>query len=146
MRRPFWRGISRIFRDLAFAASVGLEGRELVAWLDRLDEEVDNLRAALDWAFETDVPAALEMLMGLSGYWSRRAIGPEGSAWLQRAVDALATLPPPEDGDRAKRLSMESKLKAAAAANAISTGRNAERAAEWATDAMRLGLEIGDTS
>ncbi len=50
----------------------------MVAWLGRLEAEVDNLRAALDWAFEADEQAALEMCVALGAFWRSRSLGSEG--------------------------------------------------------------------
>ena len=44
--------------------SAGIAGPDMVAWLDRVEADLDNLRTALDWAYETDVPVALEMYVG----------------------------------------------------------------------------------
>jgi hypothetical protein len=41
---------ARYYRDLATAAAVGLRSMDLAAWLDRLNIEHANLRAALDWS------------------------------------------------------------------------------------------------
>src|SRR5574337_36243 len=41
------------YARLADEAATGLAGPEMMVWLTRLDAEVDNLRTALDWAFET---------------------------------------------------------------------------------------------
>ena len=58
-------------RHLAFYLRLALEaepeliGRDLAAWLTRLDADADNLRAAIDWAFEEDPAAALRLCVAL---------------------------------------------------------------------------------
>jgi predicted ATPase/class 3 adenylate cyclase len=75
------------FRGLAIGAESELEGPDMIAGLERLDTEIDNLRAALDWAIATDPRAALEMAVGLSVYWTVRLIGSEGFDRMVQAVD-----------------------------------------------------------
>ncbi len=75
------------FRRSAVDARAGLEGADMVAWLERLDGELDNLRAALDWAFEVDERAALEMCEALVGYWRSRSMAAEGWARMKHAVE-----------------------------------------------------------
>ena len=75
------------FRALALEAGPALHGRDMIAWLDRLDAESDNLRSALDWAFESDPEAALDLCLSLADYWSTRSNGSEGLDWLRRAVE-----------------------------------------------------------
>jgi predicted ATPase/class 3 adenylate cyclase len=79
------------FRRLAVDAEPGLEGAEMLACLERLDADIDNLRAALDSAFETDPQAALEMAVGLSVYWNVRLIGSEGFDRMTQAVELART-------------------------------------------------------
>jgi predicted ATPase/class 3 adenylate cyclase len=78
-----------LLRQLAHDAEPGLEGPDMLAWLERLDTELDNVRAALDWAFESDPMAALEMCVGLGPYWRSRLIGGEGVDRMAQAA-ALA--------------------------------------------------------
>ncbi len=47
------------FRRLAADASTGIAGPDMATWLGRVEVDLDNLRTALDWAYETDVPIAL---------------------------------------------------------------------------------------
>ena len=82
----------RVFRELAREAEPGLLGPEMVAWLARLDAEVDNLRSSLDWAFETDPIAALEMCAALTPYWRSHPAGSEGFDRLMHAVAVARTL------------------------------------------------------
>jgi predicted ATPase/class 3 adenylate cyclase len=75
------------FRRLALDAATGLDGPDMVAWFARLEAELDNLRAALDWAFEADPQAALEISTGLSRYWRSRTMGLEGVDRMRQAVE-----------------------------------------------------------
>src|SRR5207302_1650733 len=50
------------FLDLAEQAEPALRGPEQVAWLERLDAEHGNLRAALDWSLaEADAAVGLRL-------------------------------------------------------------------------------------
>ena len=53
------------FRQLAATAEPQLQGFQQGAWRDRLENELDNIRAALNWAHETDAIAGLELLSSL---------------------------------------------------------------------------------
>jgi predicted ATPase/class 3 adenylate cyclase len=74
-----------------------LNGPEQLVWLDRMETEQDNLRAALSWSLETSAadPASdsertavgLRLAQALGGYWYRRGHIPEGRRWLERAIN-----------------------------------------------------------
>lgn len=92
---------------LAFAeqAESQLHGPAQVLWMDRLQEEEDNLRAALDWcvaAFEPE--QGLRLATSLAWFWFVRARQGEGRARLARLL-ALAGEVPPAAVIRAKGLS-----------------------------------------
>ena len=75
------------FRRLALQAGRELEGPDMVTWLGRLDAEVDNIRTALDWAFETRPEDALRVCAALVQYWRSRAIASEGVERMHQAVE-----------------------------------------------------------
>ena len=84
---------------LSFAeeAEEGLTGAEQKKWLQRLDREQDNLRAALRWAMEHhEVDTAQRMAGALQPFWFRRGHWSEGRRWLEDslAMDSGATQNP----------------------------------------------------
>ena len=80
------------FRRLAADAEAGIAGPDMVAWLGRIEADLDNLRTALDWAYETDVPVALEMYVALGAYWRSRSLGSEGVDRMRRGARGPSTL------------------------------------------------------
>ena len=67
-----------------------------VAWLDRLEREHDNLRAALEWsAGEPDGTAAeIRLAAPLWPLWHARVYFAEGRRWLEHALSRNGDLPP----------------------------------------------------
>ena len=131
------------FHRLVLDAATGLMGPDMVAWLDRLDAEIDNLRAALDWAFETDVQAALEMCVVLGVYWRSRSTGTEGPDRLMRAVDVArrwraAPSPVPE----AERLVLAARVFAGPGWLMAASGWG--RSLAHAEEAIAVARESGD--
>ena len=80
------------FLEVAKLADERLRTGEELVWLDRLDAEGDNLRAALGWCFGPDGEPALggELAAALSWYWFLRARNTEASGWLERVVPDAA--------------------------------------------------------
>ncbi|MEJ2147796.1 MAG: tetratricopeptide repeat protein, partial [Acidobacteriota bacterium] len=68
---------------------VGVFGAESGFWLKRYEEEHDNFRLALTWAFDhpqTGAQSAIAMMSQLTWFWYRRGYLPEGNEWTKRAV------------------------------------------------------------
>ncbi|MGQ4389920.1 ATP-binding protein [Streptomyces sp. SAS_270] len=77
--------------DLAERAWEGYRGPEQPDWLNRLETEHSNLRAALDWQLAThDIEGALRLAGALAPYWDLRGHYAEGHVWLERALSADA--------------------------------------------------------
>jgi non-specific serine/threonine protein kinase len=76
------------------AAGAALPGPSELGWLDRLEEEHDNLRVALAWALaQRDGVSALRLAGTLARFWEVRGHLSEGRAWLGRALETEAPAP-----------------------------------------------------
>jgi predicted ATPase/class 3 adenylate cyclase len=75
------------FLALTESARLGLVGIEQDVWLDRLDREDANIRAALTWTIDTGVAeSGLRFARALWRYWTSRGRLVEGRSWLERAL------------------------------------------------------------
>ncbi len=76
------------FLELAERADPAIwGGPDHARWLDRLETEFANLRAALAWFEKTgDGAAFLRLAAALGGLWHYRSHRVEGRAWLNRAL------------------------------------------------------------
>jgi predicted ATPase/uncharacterized protein HemY len=78
------------FVVLAERAEPNLRAFAMMIWLDRLEEEHDNIRTALAWAQESDVEAGLRLAGALLWFWHIRGYKSEGSHWLEQGLSACA--------------------------------------------------------
>ncbi len=76
------------FLVLAQTAEPVLTGPSQRLWLERLEAEHDNLRAALSWALEHDPETAQELAANLWRFWYVRSHLVEGRDWLERVLAA----------------------------------------------------------
>ena len=73
-------------------------------WMTRLDAEVDNLRAALDWSLRHGNPTEGLRLAGLlTKFWDIRNRSTEGLDWVEAALEAAGDDAPVRDRARARR-------------------------------------------
>lgn len=88
---------ARYFLSLAERAADEIEGRSgQAAWVDRLERELDNLRAALAWSERDEHGAETGLILGaaLWRFWEMRWRVDEGSRWLDTALARSDGLPP----------------------------------------------------
>jgi len=84
------------FLELAEAAEPELARANQAAWLERLDAENGNLRAALDWSIESgNVEPGLRLAGALVRYWSIRGLMGEGRERISRVLEAGQAAPLP---------------------------------------------------
>ena len=69
---------------LARTAAASLEGTQQAVWIDRIDTELDNVRAAMQWALDTgDLAAGMVIASSLFNYWYMRGVR-EGHSWIEQ--------------------------------------------------------------
>jgi len=124
------------FANLVERAEPELDRRDQGMWLDRLDAEHDNLRAALRWAVDVEDATLSLRLAGSSGtFWWVRGHATEGRRWLD---EALAT-----PGDAPPFLRARALEEAAHLAFRQADGVSARLLAD---ESVRLAHQSGDTS
>jgi predicted ATPase/DNA-binding SARP family transcriptional activator len=80
------------FLALAKTADQGVKGPRQLEWLSQLEQDHDNLRAALEWALErgdgvsSDDELALQLSGALHWFWRMRGHFHEGRTWLMEAL------------------------------------------------------------
>jgi predicted ATPase len=83
------------FVQLVESAEPKLRGPEELVWLNRLEQDLDNLRAALEWSLRAangsgqagEGPTlALRLAGALQSFWRRKNHWSEGREWLRRAL------------------------------------------------------------
>jgi predicted ATPase/transcriptional regulator with XRE-family HTH domain len=134
---------------LAERAEPELIGPEQGAWLNRLEREHDNLRAALEWATErSEAETGLRLVGALGRFWLARGHLREGRSW----VEALLRLPAtPEVGSGLQGADTVPAVPARVRARALIAGgalaiRQADSAAAvlWMEEGAALARVAGD--
>src|SRR5207253_2646583 len=99
--RGLGRAHAEYFAALADEAAPKLVGPEQAQWLERVEHEIDNVRAALHWC-HTEVaeePTAaltgLRLVAGFGRFWMLRGQPSEGRALVARALGACPDGPAP---------------------------------------------------
>jgi tetratricopeptide (TPR) repeat protein len=80
---------------LAETAEPHLTEADPAEWLNRLDVEHDNLRAALSWCEENDPLAELRLVGSLGWFWFIRGYLAEGQKWLEASLGRVSPETPP---------------------------------------------------
>ena len=131
------------FAALAAQAEPELRGPAMVDWLDRLDADVENLDAALEWGLEAMPWGAVRMASDLLAYWAVRVATADSDARLVAAIEiARARTVGNPDATPAEQ-ALAGRLMGEAARIWAMSGR-AQTALGWAQDATALAEASGD--
>ena len=127
-------------RDLFTSAEADAQSMPTQRWRAKYAAQVDNLRAALDWAGSPagDPALYLSLAMGAVPLWVHLSLMGECRMWVERGLAMLG-----EGPDAA-----ETKMRLSAALGwslMYSAGRASEIGATWAAT-LRLAETLGDTS
>ena len=74
------------FLALAEQAMPELHRETQLEWLDRLDEELENLRTALEWSLRNNIDAAQQLAGALWWFWHIRGRAFEGYQWINKIL------------------------------------------------------------
>lgn len=93
---------AQYYLRLAEEGEAQLFGAEQVLWLDRVEREYDNLRAALSWSIERAATGegehgketALRLAGSVVRFWIARWYISEGYTWLERALASSEVVTP----------------------------------------------------
>jgi predicted ATPase/DNA-binding CsgD family transcriptional regulator len=119
--------------DLADQARHGLNAPDPRPWLLRLGTELDDLRAAMDWAVESGQPlAVLDLAEPTFSFWVVRGLYEE----MRRRLAAAVAAPGIEDAGRARGLATASIL--------TLMGGDHRSGHDFASQAAPLASETGD--
>ena len=110
-------------------------------WLPKLDVEIDNLRAALEWSLRHDPTLALRLAGMLELFWFVRARYFEGLDWLETALSAAGNDAPTADRARARRA--QARL-LGPYGTAYNRPGSREELTQVEADALGLSHETGD--
>lgn len=83
---PMSRAHAEYFRDLAAKAAPYLISNESAEWLDRLETEHDNLRAAMRWSLEAKPEIAAQIASSLRNMWTIHGHIREGQHWPEEIL------------------------------------------------------------
>ncbi|MES2462483.1 MAG: tetratricopeptide repeat protein [Armatimonadota bacterium] len=86
-REEIRRHHAAYFLGIAEFAHPHMTGPDQADWLNRLEREHDNFRAALGWAVEAgEAHFGLRLAMALTSFWEGRGYLGEGQQWLARLL------------------------------------------------------------
>ncbi len=139
---------------LDVAGDADLDGPDQVAWLEVLEAEHDNIRAALEWAIATpadagespDLDSALALAGAMAPFWAARGPVEHGRRWLATALDRAARDGSADPRSRALALDGAGQLAAVAADHDAAQAYQRESLAIWRElgELPKIASTLGD--
>lgn len=88
------RAHAEYFVSLGERAEPFLQAAQTAEWLDRLEDEHDNLRAAMQWSLNNDPTMAVRLAVSVRNFWLLHSHLSEGYRWLKAALERGGEPPP----------------------------------------------------
>lgn len=110
-----------------------LTGAQQIAWIERLEDDHDNLRAAMEWTLRNDPPTAVRLIGAVWRFWWLRGHLQEARQWLVAALARRAV--PPQTSDL--------RVLVGAATIAIALG-DTDAARGYASETLALAHAMND--
>jgi tetratricopeptide (TPR) repeat protein len=127
------------FCVMAEEAAAYRTDEEREEWLQRLDREYLNMRAALQWSFEEESGAtAVRLASALAWFWDEKGYAREGRRWLERCLALGASSHMADTNPRAWAGILTGIAHLAAHQSDVATART------YAGEGVALWRQIGD--
>jgi predicted ATPase/transcriptional regulator with XRE-family HTH domain len=122
---------AEFFLDLAERAEPELKGPDQVGWLERLEKEHANLRAAMGWALSRGEAETAARGWTLWIFWWYRGHHREGRRWMEAMLE--------------RDLSPSSRAKVLMVAGSMAFGHgDYEQSERYCQEALELSQQVGD--
>ena len=128
------------FMRLAEAAEPNLRGPQQVAFLDRLETEIDNLRLAMEWALEGQAEKGATLASSIFWMWHIRGYRVEGEHWLDLLFNKLRLEP-----ETPSVLVTLAKARLYQSFLLLATGRASSQTTHMVEEAKALADSLGET-
>jgi predicted ATPase/DNA-binding SARP family transcriptional activator len=133
LRRRHAERFAALAEEAGAALWDSVQGPSRAEWLDRLEVEYGNLRAALAWADKAAPELGLRIAVGLFEFWLSRSHLEEGLGWLDRALS----------DDRAGGGPLRAQALHSAAFLLFELG-DFDRGSAWGDESLELYRALGD--
>ncbi|MCK5314015.1 MAG: hypothetical protein KAJ53_02785, partial [Anaerolineales bacterium] len=130
------------YTNLVLAAEEQMRGPEMLPWITILHQEIDNLRAAIEWSLESRPVLALRFAGAIVVLRVAIFSAKEGRPWVEDAIRNAETAPPDLDEAEYKRLLAHAY--ATLSGISLATGNNSNAYA-YAQTAVSFARELDDT-
>jgi predicted ATPase/DNA-binding winged helix-turn-helix (wHTH) protein len=80
---------AEFFAGLSETAGAKLEQAKATQWIEILEQEHDNLRAAMEWSLNNQPEIALRIVASINLFWETNGYLSEGSKWIRQTLDRV---------------------------------------------------------